>query len=828
MVYILAIDVGIGSVGWAVIRCEKNVKINNRFYDIKRIEDCGVRIFNSGEDIKKSKTVCRICGEKRRVRRTLTRRSFRKYRAKGFMSRIGLITPWELKKYFETADNNIVALRVKGLDERLTPQEIGACIINFCNRRGYDEFYEFDESEDKEREKEREAVQTVRELMKKEEYRTVGEMYYKNAVFDNGNNRYRKYKNNDTSESTYLVPREYTVAECKQILNKQQEYYDCLSDDNIERLIDIIFAKRDFEDGPGNPDDESRIYKGFAASIGNCRFYKDKKRGIRASVLADLYALVNLLSQFRYYDNDTGENVLPPEMARSVISSTLYAGELDIKGLKDIAKTYNIKVNTKIESKDRISDCLKYIRPMKRIMDKYGYNWTELISQDYTDFDGGCMLNEIGTVLSENITPARRKRALGKINGLKDEVIKELVGIKVGGRSSVSNEYMRGAVYGFMEGDVYGKYQNAVNKKLFSDDNAGERHYKLPPFKKDCEFCENRVVFRSINETRKLINGIIEKYGSPSGINIEVASELNTSFETRRKIYDEQKNNKKKNDKIRSIIAEMLNISEKEVGRDKIEKYKLGELQGWHCMYSDKEIVPEDCLRGSRAYEIDHIIPFSLISDNTLNNKALVMSSENQFKKQQTPLMYMKGNKDKAKVFKTKVNVMYNAKKISKHKYQYLLQETLDESVLGAWKSRNLNDTRYISKFLVHYLSSELIFKTDLKGMYAGTPVYAVKGRITSMLRRNWFNGSVWGTYDKAELKGITELDHALDAIVIGNCIPAYVEIAMENIKLNQIYNENNKQITQEYTDSLNDCMESLWKLYRFPKDKAKKTADRY
>lgn len=39
MVYILAIDVGIGSVGWAVIRCEKNVKINNRFYDIKRIED---------------------------------------------------------------------------------------------------------------------------------------------------------------------------------------------------------------------------------------------------------------------------------------------------------------------------------------------------------------------------------------------------------------------------------------------------------------------------------------------------------------------------------------------------------------------------------------------------------------------------------------------------------------------------------------------------------------------------------------------------------------------------------------------------------------------
>ena len=36
----------------------------------------------------------------------------------------------------------------------------------------------------------------------------------------------------------------------------------------------------------------------------------------------------------------------------------------------------------------------------------------------------------------------------------------------------------------------------------------------------------------------------------------------------------------------------------------------------------------------TNKYEIDHIIPFSLILDDTLSNKALVKSVENQKKKQ--------------------------------------------------------------------------------------------------------------------------------------------------------------------------------------------------
>ena len=47
MNYIIGIDVGIGSVGWAIINLDK-----------RRIEDCGVRIFETGENVQKRESIC--------------------------------------------------------------------------------------------------------------------------------------------------------------------------------------------------------------------------------------------------------------------------------------------------------------------------------------------------------------------------------------------------------------------------------------------------------------------------------------------------------------------------------------------------------------------------------------------------------------------------------------------------------------------------------------------------------------------------------------------------------------------------------------------------
>ena len=92
-----------------------------------------------------------------------------------------------------------------------------------------------------------------------------------------------------------------------------------------------------------------------------------------------------------------------------------------------------------------------------------------------------------------------------------------------------------------------------------------------------------------------------------------------------------------------------MHCEESEVKGSQIERYKLYMEQEGKCLYSGRELDLEMVLdTQSHAYEVDHIIPYSLILDNTLANKALVCGNENQAKGQQTPLMYLKGEKKEA------------------------------------------------------------------------------------------------------------------------------------------------------------------------------------
>ncbi len=73
---------------------------------------------------------------------------------------------------------------------------------------------------------------------------------------------------------------------------------------------------------------------------------------------------------------------------------------------------------------------------------------------------------------------------------------------------------------------------------------------KLKPFDNNSEYAQNPVVFRAINETRKVVNAIVQKYGAPNAMNIEIASELNKSFDTRQKKYPLNKIKMKRNEKM--------------------------------------------------------------------------------------------------------------------------------------------------------------------------------------------------------------------------------------------------------------------------------------
>lgn len=811
MNYYLGLDIGIGSIGWAIMNQDK-----------LRLEDFGVRLFDTGEDQRKNERYSQQRRRYRGIRRLYRRRSHRKQRLKNYLGLIGFITENELNTYYDNNENNVIKLRYIGISEKLSPAELAACLIHICNNRGYKDFYEknIDEIDDpkerKEYEEEHKALNHINQLMKDGGYRTPAEMIYKNAEFDSLNSIYRDYHNSAFSEQHNLIARNMLEKEVELILEQQSNFYKCIDKSTISNIKSIIFSQRDFETGPGNENDKYRKFTGYLDTLGKCRFYKNKDRGCRFTVIADVYSLVNTLSQYSYNGPDN-QNAPSIEFANEIIDVALTNGTLIKRELNAIAKRHSFSINDN-NSDTPITKCFKYIKTVKPIFEKHGYSWNELI-ENYTNTENN-LLNKVGIILSQSQTPKRRIAKLKAISPqIEDSLINDLAKQKFSGTTNVSYEYMIGSINAFCEGDIYGKYQANFNKDIPSiDENS--KPSKLPPFKDedDCEFFKNPVVFRAINETRKVINAIISKYGYPNAVNIETADEVNKTFEDRNKDTARNRKNEKENDRIINEIIEHTDYSP-EKARTYLEKYKLWEAQEGKCLYSGTPIDKSAMLKdSSHLYEVDHIIPYSLILDNTLNNKALVLTSENQLKSQRTPLMYMDPNK--ADEFRKRVNVMLKSKKCSKIKYQYLMLDNLNDSeILSEWKSRNLNDTRYICKYLVNYLRSNLRFNTsnetdDIIQIKNNNRVFAVKSKFTSMFRRQWLNEATWGKQDKKDLKKITYLDHAVDAIIISNLRPEYVILAGEKQKLSRMYFQADKKITPEYEASKKQCIDSLYLYY--------------
>jgi CRISPR-associated endonuclease Csn1 len=135
-------------------------------------------------------------------------------------------------------------------------------------------------------------------------------------------------------------------------------------------------------------------------------------------------------------------------------------------------------------------------------------------------------------------------------------------------------------------------------------------------------------------------------------------------------------------------------------------------------------------------------------------------------------------------------------------------------SLLSEWKSRNLNDTRYITKYLVGYLRRTLMIDSNPKDE---NRIFAVKGSITAKYRRLWLGGCKWGAEEKDREN--THLHHAVDAVIIANCIPACVEIASDQMKLRRIYNQYGKHESEAYADYLERALQKMKKYYYMPRD---------
>lgn len=823
--YRFAFDIGIGSCGWAVV---SENETGNR-----RIEDAGSRIFDSGE-MKEGKD--RKSQERRGfrgVRRVLRRRKHRKELLKNYIRYIQFMSDYEIRCACESPADKVLLTKVKGLDEKLSKAELLQALLHACNHRGYKDFYEVTETDEAESQEEEDekinqaAADRLDRSFEESHCRTISEYICRYCTIpgtDRIDYRNRFYKN----ENRMIIRRKHVENEVCTILKKQREWYPELTDQKIKEIMEVIFSQRDFEDGPGDASDKYRRYTGFLESLGYCRFYPEERRGFRNTALGDVYAAINALSQYRYVHTDTGEAKLTQEAAAKMVSYILKQGSLTRTQAAKLLKPLGIAIYGSKDVDKTLAKSFRFLKEMRKIAEKCQVSWESLLSEtDLTEYEEGktSLLNQLGTVCSMYQTPHRKEEELKKLHAKWEHVHlppafwNALKRHKFNGTSSVSYHHMADAIEAFLKGDIYGNFQWNKQKQLDEkQESQRERLLFAKVLMQDADVKDNPVVLRSINETRKVLNCLIRLYGSPAEIHVEVADDVARSYLERKRIQKMQRDHEKTRDAIKKKIAEILHCEESEVKGSQIERYKLYMEQEGKCLYSGRELDLEMVLdTQSHAYEVDHIIPYSLILDNTLANKALVCGNENQAKGQQTPLMYLKGEKKEAFIERVKAEKKRASHPISNKKYDYLMLATLygkeAKEILTGWKSRNINDTRYITKYVVGLIKNHLQFAGEK------ARVFGIRGHITSRFRKEWLGKNTWGSEEKCRTN---YLNHAADAIVLANLSKMDVEIAMDYEKLRQIWRHYGEMSIQ-YDHFLNHAAQRIAAFYPITEEAIRK-----
>lgn len=851
---ILGLDVGIGSLGWAVID-----------EDARRIDDLGVRIFESGEEgaTKAADRASQVRRGYRSTKRLNKRRKQRKQRLKQYIESIGLISVEDINQEYRTKGVNpdVWRYRSEGLKRKLTPFELASVLINMSNYRGYQDFYE--DSEEEDAGKLAEAKNKINKIYesKKTSYRTIGQMIYEDEVFHSGKDgkiviRNRSIIDKDGKKQTdykYLIDRKYLKEETKTLLSCQRELgYDQLTDDVIDKIVLIIFIQRDFEDGPGpkkGVNDEKRAammsalkghqtYSGFDELIGNCPFYPNELRGHKNSQLYDMYVMINALSQLSFKNN--GNVINCPENIVYELRQLMFEnnGVITKKLLESVCKKNGVEVEIPPELKQK-KNLIKgnYIQ----LLSEPDVFPEELIrrfkSEDYSDMNS--LSSKIGYVLAKYATPRRRQEEIQ--NYLSDDdfiLIDKANKIKLyksNGVSNVSFKYMSEAVEAYLAGIKYGDFQAKFNKEHPDED---KREYLYPNGKlrpiSDPDMVRNPVVYRSLNETRRIINAVLSKYKDVGTINIEVAKDVGKSFEQRKETAKFQRENENNNEQIRAELVQKLTAEGYDVmSADRlIDKFSLWKSQDMKCIYSGNDISFAELVNGTNV-QVDHIIPQSKVLDETLNNKVLVLTEENQRKGDDVPLRYMAD--DQAKEFKNRVNNLYRNKKISRTKKEYLLLPFMDDEVLRGFVDRNINDTRTISKYIAVYLSKA--YKDRLT-------VNVIKGAVTSRFRKRWL-GTKWKSFDyvpsiyglEKKTRDLHYYHHAIDAAIVANLKRSYIELAQDYVKLQSIkkdirYHERHGNaktaiaLHDDYIVERAKTVDKMFKQYGFNREKTQSLLD--
>lgn len=759
MAQILGLDIGITSVGWCVLDDEKH-----------KITGLGVRVFTKAENPKDGASLALPRRLARSARRRLKRRRKRLDEIRSMMISDGLAdSESEIDAIFTHVtekQGSPYQLRAEGLDRLLANKEWIRVLLHIAKHRGFQSNRKSAERNDKETGQLLEGIQDNEARLREKKYRTVGEMLWRDEKF-------ALCKRNHGGSYSHTLSRSLLDQEAAALFAAQRKLGNHFASEDFEKRFRQAF----------------KYQLPFASSgdilekVGFCTFEKDKKRAPKMSYTAGYFVLLTTLNHLRIFDCSADGNFIERGLSNDERRALIQlAHKKEAIKYSDMRKALKLDDSSRFvglsyqgsqpeeisAAEKKTVKVMQGYHQMRKAFGKEGQALWESLCGDTK------LLDAVAWILTCEKSDDAIKSALEKLF-LKKQVnlkaIEYLLPLSFQKFQHLSIEAMQKIIPGLEKGLTYDAACQEAGYNHADVNISVKKQPFLPPldeYMRDCgEEIRNPVVTRALGQVHKVVNAVIRKYGPLSEIHVELARDLARPFDERNKIKKQQEENHAERERlVKDITTTFSNVFSSQnlpCGGD-VLKYRLFREQNGVCAYSQ---IPFDRHRlfEENYAEIDHVIPYSRSFNDGMSNKVLVLCSQNRNKGNRTPWEFFGSDVNRWDSFCGWVRTTIK----NSQKQRNLLRADLQDSASHDMKERNLNDTRYITRFAANWLRSSLIFAPDAPR----NPVRTVPGRFTAMLRGRW---GLANMKDREK----NNLHHALDAAVIAASSPGMVA-AIEN-----------------------------------------------
>jgi CRISPR-associated endonuclease Csn1 len=796
MKYRLALDLGSTSLGWAMVRL-------NQEDEPCAIIKAGVRIFSDGRNPKDGSSLAVT----RRTARAMRRRRDRLLKRKATMMRRliehGFFPQDEAsRKALERL--NPYELRAKGLDRALTGQEFARALFHINQRRGFKSNRKTDKKDDDSGAMKQAMLGVRGQLSPTGEVgkaRTVGEWLW------------RRMQQNVTVRARYRKSHS-TKADGKTKVDKSYDLY--IDRAMIEQEFDALWDAQSlrnpalFNEAARASLKDALLFQRPLKPVrpGRCTLMPEEQRAPLALPSTQRFRIYQEVHNLRILREGLVEVPLTLEQRDQVVDALEKNSKRSFTQIKKLLKlggsaTFNLEDAKREELKGNTTSAI-LSKP-----GHFGDAWFAFSEAQQDEIVQMLVAEESEQVLVEWL-----KSKLG-ISEKLAEVLAN-VGLPEG--------------YGSLSAKALAKILPVLRTGVLTYDKAvvaaGFEHHShishaatgeiLPALPYYGEYLQRHVGFGSgdpahtpekrygkianptvhigLNQVRKVVNCLIERYGHPSEVIVEVARELKQSQDERKRTTEDQAKNQKRNERLRKVVAENRPIAPERVKQADIQKLILWEELSYNvaercCPYSGVQLSAQMVL--SDQVEVEHILPFSRTLDDSLNNKTVAMRAANRVKGNRTPA---EARQDFEAQGWSYDSILLRAERMNQRKryrfgvdgYEKWLKD--DKGFLA----RALNDTRYLSRVAREYLS--LICPQ-------GTRV--IPGQMTAMLRAKFGLNDILGL--EGEKNRNDHRHHAVDACVI----------AVTDQRLLQRFAQASASARENQLNRLVERMPMPWPTYR-------------